>query len=910
MSGCLTCGKKKTAVIPTVPTGQIPTGNVIWDGTAFSCPTDPTLDTVVGDSLNTVLLRLLNDACTDGGCCLVTTSHTALTTLINTTSLVPNTIYRFPYATKHLIAGTSAIYNDTTAHYDPGTAVKATFVPQTEWIWVRALTATEVHVEVYSESHPRDIIYYDVADVLTEDGLQSRPGFITYREDPDKDVSTHFDFRNVLHRRWDMDQTLATRDPEYKLALGDDVLSAYNHDITYGSGGAGSQGSIPAFTNFDNGGNADLGMVATANNTGFRDFKTFVGYDEILYKTPVAEAPRYRNVHIKKSDAVAKVIGSASGDAVTLTNAGTVGGAYPFFANVVIFARSVENVSIGENATGIMITGRAVRELRIGHNNENIIIGGMQSSPFYTVPTEPLQYGFNEHITIGDNNRNIMISDANRRINIGNSNIGILSNKFGYNNDIGSFNTNVYLSYSNENVIGDWCQTIRISGSNNIEIGSQGNIIDVVKSQASGSTPNNPLTSFAKNIPDGFNNVSADVEASNTKIEIGNACSELFLAGVFGAKIGSQNQKGFIMGCSGLVMGTNNFRFDLNTSQALIVGSNNIGLEVVNSTSSKIDDYCSNIKVLNSGYIDIGDGCSYSMIANGSTSVTLGKFCSSVVAWFNQRVELGVGVSLATLRSCSDLEIGSQSTDLYFETASGSVGSYCTAIVVNTIGLTMRPTFVNDFALYNYALSDSRIANASARTYVGAGNPTNSIEINTSLATYISAPGALVPTTNNTIGNGCSEVVITGCSGNVVGNGSSYIYIGVDAPSSLDYPLTFTAGIADPAGSTPAYTIPNISGLAVIDGYNCQSNVVGEKCSYIKIRGVGQNNNEFAAQVTLVEAVPGFAFTNNRVLVDGKTVTLTAIYDKKIYDKRSPDNERWETGIDNAGAATASTKLA
>jgi hypothetical protein len=501
-----------------------------------------------------------------------------------------------------------------------------------------------------------------------------------------------------------------------------------------------------------------------------------------------------------------------------------------------------------------------------------------------------------------------MISDANRRINIGHSNIGIYFNKFGFNNDIGSFNTNVYLSFSNENIIGDWCKTVRVTSSNNINLNSQGFVIDVVSSQGSGHIFSTAIGALGKDIPDGFNNVLADVEQSNSKIEIGSACQDLFLVGVFGADIGSQNQNGFIMGCSGLVMGQNNRWFDFMSSQVLRIGSNNTKLEVVNSTSSNINDYCSEIKILHSGYIDVGDGCSYSMISNGSTSISLDKFCSQVVAWYSQRVELGVGVSSATMRSCSDLTIGSQSTNLYFEASSGSVGSYCNAIVVNTIGLTMKPTFISDFITYNYAISDSRIANASGRTYVGTGNPTQSTEINTSLAAYIGA--TISSTTNNTIGNGCSEVVITGSSGNVVGNGSGSIYIGVFALSNLDYPLTFTAGIADPAGSTPAYTVPNITGLAVVDGRNCYGNIIGEKCNAIKIRGVNQINNEFAAQVTLVEAVPGFAFTNNRVLVDGKSVTLTAAYDKKIYDKRSPDNERWETGIDNAGAVTASTKLA
>ena len=113
--GCVNCGKTSTVTPPTATTGQVPTGNVKWDGTTFTCTTDPSLDTQLNDNLNTVLLRLLNAACNNsGGCCLETVTYTQLLALITAGTLVPNTIYRFPYATKHLIADAPGIYNDTT----------------------------------------------------------------------------------------------------------------------------------------------------------------------------------------------------------------------------------------------------------------------------------------------------------------------------------------------------------------------------------------------------------------------------------------------------------------------------------------------------------------------------------------------------------------------------------------------------------------------------------------------------------------------------------------------------------------------------------------------------------------------------------------------------------------------------
>jgi len=87
----------------------------------------------------------------------------------------------------------------------------------------------------------------------------------------------------------------ANRDSEYKTALGDNATSAFNHEVYYKSTGlAGSAGSIPPFVNYNSGGNSVLGFITTANATTYRDFKTFVGYDTLLWNvsTGGTEKPR------------------------------------------------------------------------------------------------------------------------------------------------------------------------------------------------------------------------------------------------------------------------------------------------------------------------------------------------------------------------------------------------------------------------------------------------------------------------------------------------------------------------------------------------------------------------------------------------------------------------------------------
>ena len=81
----------------------------------------------------------------DDGLGIVDTTYAALTTLISSSTLSPGTIYRFPYATRHLINGTTGVYNDTTTSHDSGVGgAVTTFTPQTEVILAKAITTTSL----------------------------------------------------------------------------------------------------------------------------------------------------------------------------------------------------------------------------------------------------------------------------------------------------------------------------------------------------------------------------------------------------------------------------------------------------------------------------------------------------------------------------------------------------------------------------------------------------------------------------------------------------------------------------------------------------------------------------------------------------------------------------------------------
>jgi hypothetical protein len=88
------------------------------------------------------------------------------------------------YATTHEI-------NDST-----NTGTTNIHVENTEPLLLLGLSSNEFQTQVYSKQFPKDIIHYDITNVLCEDGSTPRPGIITYRKD-EWENETHFDFRGT-----------------------------------------------------------------------------------------------------------------------------------------------------------------------------------------------------------------------------------------------------------------------------------------------------------------------------------------------------------------------------------------------------------------------------------------------------------------------------------------------------------------------------------------------------------------------------------------------------------------------------------------------------------------------------------------------------------------------------------------
>lgn len=835
----------------------------------------------------------------------VSVTYNELTGLTATNSLVPGTWYQFPYYTKHLIGGTVAEYNDTSAHYDDGTGVKSTYTAETETLSVLALSGNVIHVEAKSTQYPNDRIYYDINDNKTEDGLQDRPGFIIYREDTINSISAHYDWRNVLHRRFDMD-TASARTTDFQTMVGYDSSSLSNHS-------SDEIDIVGGFAIFESSGTTNIGALNTATEGTYRDFKTFVGLDTDIFSSPDLRG-RYLNIHIGNSDSQARIIGSGIGvsipDETTLTS-----NLYGEIANVVFFTRSAENVNIGRNASGIMFMGKTIKDVVIGDNNENIILGGKNSTPTYDGTTATTQ-NYLENITIGNNNRNVMISGANRRITIGNNNLGVIFEGEGSDNSLGSYNTLVYTYYSSNNTLGDWMTTVRITYSSNAIVRSESQTVDLISCTfpSFGGFLN---LSTSATFPDGFNITGGQTHLGSTAtIYIGdrstnvlvNNSSPIYLEsqveniiiyGSASARIGSDSKNISLLQTIYTEIGKDVEGVEASATNGLDIGDSSTGIKVIGSVlvpaPYKIGEYCSNIGIYGgvSGDIEIGNACS-------------DVFISGTAA---RGIKIGNNNSDIITRNSNNVTIGNNNTEIFLEGSNyNNIGNFNSNITLADVGAIYKPGFPS-FTTYSFSWNDAQFGRDYAgRTYLtGSTAPFNANSWVPSLGTWYGlgsfVSGRWRGCAYTTIGNNCSEVFIVDSDYCVVRDNTTNVAIGSYATSSNVYTLGNVGGYMNTIDLSAA------TGNTVVEGQFCHETVIGANCDSIIIRGNSQSGNTFYDNVTSVQAVTGFTFTNNRVFVDGVAVTATTSYDGVNFDKNSPDNNRWEYGIDNAGAYTSSTKL-
>lgn len=763
-------------------------------------------------------------------------TYDELVTHITNSTLVPGSSYRFSYTTIHNICEAPGVYNDTTGVFDDGSTVVQSFSPAPEQLIAFAVSVNNIHVEVQSVEYPDDVIYYDHTMNKTEDTVVDRPGFIIYREDTNKRLSTHYDFRNVLHRRWDMDVAL-DRSTEWDLYLGK-MPTANLHDFN-----TAIISSLPKHVPFkDISDDTDIGGVITPATTTGRDFLTFVGE---AGEGHWADAPVYRNIHIQTSGLSAVLAGSGSGalvfqpgDACGLTH-----------ANVVIYATSAENITVGANAQGVTISTHTVKNIEIGDNNRNVTIGIREIGSTTS--------GYAENVFIGDGNKDINLGDMTRDVDIKNSNLGILKGIQSYDMNIGSNNNELFFSEVYQGTIGDWNDKIFLMQLGSVKIGDKNSTIRW-KMDFEGVQ----IETFPIDYPNGIPGVEV-LNSSSTSGYIGNGCSNFSLYGIGRAKFGDQVQDVLLAQISGITLGNDCINIQAQYTNDVIIGSDCTYLEISDVENGQghtyIGDRCDYIKACGA-FVTIGNDCK-NVIAHRSRDITIGNKCLNIFTTYSSDISIGNDVYDATIRLSNDTTIGD-----YSNTIKITQGGFGGPIVVGT---SCSNIFLSDIAIpwaFSASLTWWQECNINLNSYNHEASlailgrvqePAVMVEQGNWLQNIMYTPGFPIKTgtapTYITIGDDSDNITMVGVTNTTVGNNSDNITLGCArsatffnpvtcgatgfAPCVIDYAAVQATDAAIIGDGNSQITIGNDSTVIQVLGQQNVSMVMGNNCQDIVFTG-------------------------------------------------------------------------
>ena len=885
----------------------------------------------------------------------VETTYTGLTSMMATSGLTVGTAYVFPYQTIHNIdTNTSTtIYNSqidpsislpaqtftSSSTYDEGDNVKTTFTAEIEHLVAIAVSSSKINVEVYSQEYPNDIIHYDIGlepsgpttpgayNRTTEDGVVLRPGFITFRHDTVRNVSAHFDWRNVLHRRYDMNKAL-DRSTEYDLfvkRLGD----GFDFRLSY-------PGAIPAVVPFiDTSSDTNLGGLITAADGNFRDYKTISYYN-------LNNGFLHQNIHIDKtSNSVSKQSGSGFGAAIPTGQRPAQGTS---IGNVVLFGRAITNVKIGTDPSGVHISAQLIKNVVIGNEVQNVLLGGEKGSNILLTSNA----GYLDDIKIGDMSRDINISSNQNNIEIGNGNIGIWSNDTTSRIKVGNENKQVFIEACYNAEIGDvnvntfihLCFSLKIgTGNNETRLNNVGRIDSNIPWKYNSTnqllTPGfiNPINISL------FPQYSANT-AANCKIGDGN--DNINLMSVDGLNIGGHCMNITVFAGTNLNIGNKSMKIDIYCCDNVTIGD-----QVQNYDSSfanlvNVGDSSTRIHILESNNVNIGRATNTLFLIHAGNDINIGAHCSYIYAreYANEfGLHVGDGCSNITARKFGNVNIGNEVDGVYMELAESVViGDNNKNVVLAPLGIRYMLTFpTNNDGLgmntYRFTSGISIMTRSPqiSKYYDADVSPTppygNSILNGASgtVATAFPEVNLSSKTIKTKIGDNCNDIYVVSSTGTTIEDNCSNISVGTHQVYSIVTTPTYDAtGTILPFDDT--YVINN----ATFNGDSANDNSFEDNCSNIRVIGpsgaglgtpkvYNYSGNHFGENVTGIHTATPYTLTdtsimlrrrNNTTRVDLAPISpLTASYASKVFDRRSPDGEIWEQSINSIGTLQSPNKL-
>lgn len=818
--------------------------------------------------------------------------------LYNNSSLITGSFYKITdYKTVHLIGGTSE-YNDTTTTYDSGTGIGngdslTSFSPEVEPLILQALSPNSFNIQVLSPNNPTDIIYYNIEDNKTEDGLRDRNGYIVYRKDVIYNNETPYDFRNVLNRRYDVD-TSFDRTIDLSIFLDN---SSYDSQFQFDTTAMSNSGFVPSLVHKE----VTTGLILAGNyktprvSTTFRDLKTFVGqYDNggvLLGRTIYM-----RNISLTSNHAGTSTI-TGSGSSYDGVNVPEIYGRNP---NVVIASEVAHDISIGANCNGVTILQGKCRSINIGNGCEGINIGGTyQGNQIFSY--------YVDDVTIGDYNSQICISTFSVKIEIGDANVGI--NLFDTPTEvkIGHINRNIFayspinFSIQDRNVdilsqtswnyqIGDDNSTFRLL-QNNGSTGGDSNLHPDV------SPPNFPYTVYGDRVDYTIPSYPTLPYGSVSKSIIRDSCKNIIVQFAPSIKVGSKCENitversarvsisDFVRKCK--ITSSNNTEVGDNSSDVIIrsasfglnfVGKNSTGIQISGSLCS-VGNFCNNILLLyDAARVEVGNSCNNNYITSCFNS-RLGNNCNNNIIRGSQVVTLG--------DRCNDNFFEYSSNNLLKGDCNSNTFNNCdTRYIIN------YPPISN---LYDYTLSDfeSKIKDSLTQE-AGLGNPIGSI--------------------NNILGNSCNNNYFVSSNNNTLEDNCNNN--GFSGYSTKQVTRLFTCdslGDNPGTGTEICNLTPADTSTVLIPAVGSDDNIFESKVSDIKLLGNTRSLNKIYTGISGITIDSGaISFSNNTISFVPKviapiTFNSGTITENKEIRYQSPDGTLWELSIDNSGSTSTNS---
>lgn len=432
---------------------------------------------------------------------ITTVTYAELKTLIETSSLVTGTHYRFEYQTIHKIPYTNDVNTGPV-----------------EVLIVMAITTNKVHHQVMSESYPEDIIFWrwddnilldQIEDTLLLDGTgnpylppplmsgsgvnayspsTNRPGRIYFREDTLYRNCAPYDFRAVKFRRWkiktpfNITSTIKTWADDTSYTQGDIIESSGVHYIalTTFNSGTGSDitlyamniSSLLSHVNFGlyylspvpdtytliPASGVYTGLSLEVDNTIYHDFTTFdnLTFEYTGFNPDNSTSLKNFNCRIKN-----------------YLPAWLEQVAWEYYPNVVFFSFA-NNIEVGIFSENLNIVNSC--NLNIGSYNKfgyintfnsflcETVIGNNNDYIFLTSAANDVVDINKQYQSIGAGNKGLVITLSNN-FQIGNHNYGLLMS-LGSRNIIGNGNTVPFLVGANRDcVLGNTNTQITFSNS-------------------------------------------------------------------------------------------------------------------------------------------------------------------------------------------------------------------------------------------------------------------------------------------------------------------------------------------------------------------------------------------------------------------------------------------------------------